>query len=298
MILSSTSNDSATPRDLASLYRLVDARISQMSPQFHQVARYFVDNSDEVALAPVRVLAGHIGVHPSTIVRFAKYMNYGGFKEMQLVFKAEMYSRAQGVNSRISRLDQRLATRGKHKTDDGARNIIAAEITSLQTLLDDLSIGDLEQAVKLIAAARIIWIVCDLDGLAVGQHLTRMLTLLPRDARLLEGGSARAAEASRLIKAGDVVVAIELSPERVSERLPEVEAALKSRCKLIVVASDPRPYDGKYVTFHTSTNNTLPAPTLAGPMTLVHILGLQVANRTNPGRFRLPEVAQFDPLSW
>jgi DNA-binding MurR/RpiR family transcriptional regulator len=294
----STSKNSTAPRDLAAFHKRVEARYAQMSPQFHQVARYFVDNSDEVALAPVRVLAVHIGVHSSTIVRFAKYMNYQGFKELQLVFKAEMYSRAQGVNSRISRLDHKLASRGKHKTDDGVRNIIAAEITSLQNLLENLSISDLEQAVKLIASARIVWVICDLDGMPIGQHLTRMLSLLPRDARLLEGSSMRSAEVMRLVKASDVVVAIELSSESASAPMPEIKAALKIGCKLIVIASDPRPPEGGHVTLHASTNNTPPAPTLAGPMTLVHILGLQVANRTSPSRFRLPEVAQFDPLGW
>ena len=294
----STTQRSTAPRDLAGLNDLIHARMPQMSPQFHQVARYFIDNSDEVALAPVRVLASHIGVHPSTIVRFAKYMDYEGFKEMQLVFKAEMYGRAQGINSRISRLDQRLAAEGKNKTDEGARSIIAAEITNLRTLLEDLPTGDFEQAVKVLAAARIVWVVCDLEGLAVGQHLTRMLTLLPRDARLIESGSPRAGEAIQLLKAGDVVVAIEIARERAAEPLPEIAVAVRNRCKLIIIASEPRPGGADRLSFHTPTNNTLPAPSLAAPMTLAHILGLQVANRTNPSRFRIPEMAQFDPLGW
>jgi DNA-binding MurR/RpiR family transcriptional regulator len=286
------------PRDLPNLIKHIDARLGQMSPQFHQVARYFIDNSDEVALAPVRVLAGHIGVHPSTIVRFAKYMSYDGFKEMQLIFKAGMYAKAQGMNSRISRLDQQLAAQGKHKSNDGARNIIASEITSLQTLLEKLSMDDLDRAVKLVAGARVVWVVSSLDGMAVGAHLTRMLTLLPRDARLLEAGSARSAEAIQLAKAGDVVIAIEIAHERSADVLAEIAVALRANCKLIVIGPDPRPRGDGHIALQTSSNNTLPVPTLAGPLTLVHILGMQVANRTNPSRFQLPDMAQFDPLGW
>ena len=293
-----TTLRSTSPRDLPGLLKHTDDRLAQLSPQFQQVARYFIDNSDEVALAPVRVLAGHIGVHPSTIVRFAKHMGYDGFKEMQLIFKAGMYAKAQGLNSRISRLDQQLAARGNQKSSDGVRNIIAAEITSLQTLLERLSMEELERAVKLLVAARIVWVVCGLDGMAVGAHLTRMLTLVPRDARLLEAGSARSAEAIHLARAGDVIVFIEISHERSDETLAEIAVALRANCKLIVIGPDPRPREDGHVTLQASTNSTQPVPTLAGPLTLVHILGMQVANRTNPSRFQLPDMAQFDPLGW
>jgi DNA-binding MurR/RpiR family transcriptional regulator len=290
--------DSSVPHDLPTLLKLIDSKELELSHQFHQVARYMVANPDEVALAPVRVLAGHIGAHPSTIVRFAKALNYKGFKEMQLVFKSGVYSRAQGTNSKVSRLDGELARRGKSNVDDEARNVVAGEITILEKLLEGLSTRDLEHAVKMIVGARVVWILSDLDAFAVGWQFARILNRLSCEARHLEAATPRAQEQMRMAKASDVIVAISLAPDRAKHGFPEVDIAIDIGCRSITISNGARIREQTDVSFVLPSTDAQPTPSLSSSLTFVHVLGRHVAALVSPERLRTTQFAGFDPLGW
>ena len=65
-----------------------------LSPRLQQVAKYVLDNPNDMALQTLAVIADRCHVQPSTIVRFAKTFGYDGASQMQELFRDEMLDAA------------------------------------------------------------------------------------------------------------------------------------------------------------------------------------------------------------
>ena len=76
------------------LTRAVQARFDALSRGYQQIARYLIQNPNEVAIQSVSVVAERCGVHASSLVRFAQSFGYSGFKELQAIFHARLATAA------------------------------------------------------------------------------------------------------------------------------------------------------------------------------------------------------------
>ncbi|MFC7551465.1 MurR/RpiR family transcriptional regulator [Pseudoroseomonas wenyumeiae] len=193
---------------MPNLLALLEQRGPGLSPQFQRIAQYCAANPDEVALAPLRVLAGHVQAHPSALVRLAKSLGYDGFREMQRVFKAAVFDRARGVTSRTSLLHRALSPRGTGA--DPARAVVAHEMAGLQTMLERLPAAELEAATARLVAARLVWIGADEPGRAVAWHLRWLLTRRQRPVVLLDAAPEVARRQLATASAEDAVVLVSL----------------------------------------------------------------------------------------
>ena len=63
-----------------------------LSGRLQQIAEFVLDHPTDVALGTVAEVAQRSGVPPSAIVRFAHALGFGGFTEMQQVFRSRLGS--------------------------------------------------------------------------------------------------------------------------------------------------------------------------------------------------------------
>ena len=77
-------------RDYEALRAALVARQGSLSRRLSQVARYFLNNPEEVAISTMVRLADQAGVPPATITRFAKELGFAGFAELQSVFRERL----------------------------------------------------------------------------------------------------------------------------------------------------------------------------------------------------------------
>ena len=82
------------PKDLEGLRAEIVRRYDELSPRLQQVAKYVLDNPNDMALQTLAVIADRCHVQPSTIVRFAKTFGYDGASQMQELFRDEMLDAA------------------------------------------------------------------------------------------------------------------------------------------------------------------------------------------------------------
>jgi DNA-binding MurR/RpiR family transcriptional regulator len=61
-----------------------------LSGRLQQIAEFVLDHPTDVALGTVAEIAERSGVPPSAIVRFAHALGFGGFTEMQQVFRTRL----------------------------------------------------------------------------------------------------------------------------------------------------------------------------------------------------------------
>src|ERR1700728_5067784 len=86
---------SQTPRAPASAEDLRAAileRYDGLSKRLQQIARYVLDEPNELALETLAVIAERIGVQPSAIVRFAQSFGFDGATQMQRLFRDGLLS--------------------------------------------------------------------------------------------------------------------------------------------------------------------------------------------------------------
>jgi hypothetical protein len=285
------SPDKSVPPDtLPGLLALLEQRGPSLSPQFGRIAQYCAANPDEVALAPLRVLAGHVRAHPSALVRLAKSLGYDGFREMQRVFKAAVFDRARGVTSRTSLLHRALTPRGTGA--DPARAVVAHEMAGLQTMLERLPTAELEAATARLAAARLVWIGADEPGRAVAWHLHWLLTRRQRPVVMLDAAPEVARRQLATASAEDAVVLVALDTAGGWQGGSLAGAAGQAGCATLLLGGwETPPPDSLCFPLPPPAAGQLPA--LSPALALANILAAPPMRPADTTPF-----ADFDPLGW
>ena len=67
-------------------------RYDGLSKRLKQVARYVLDEPNELALETLAVIAARCGVQPSAIVRFAQSFGFSGASQLQRLFRDGLIS--------------------------------------------------------------------------------------------------------------------------------------------------------------------------------------------------------------
>src|SRR6188474_3835578 len=94
--------DSATTYD--ELKDAINRVYPDMSKQLQRIARYALEKPHDLALGTVAAAAEATEVQPSAMIRFANALGYGGFSEMQQVFRGHLVERSASYRERIDQL--------------------------------------------------------------------------------------------------------------------------------------------------------------------------------------------------
>jgi DNA-binding MurR/RpiR family transcriptional regulator len=177
-----------------------------MSKQLQRIARFALEQPDELALGTVAALAQANEVQPSAMIRFANSLGYSGFSETQQVFRGHLLRRSDSYRERIQQMRRRQA--------DGARaptgvlhQLIGESVAELGQLEEKILAADLKAAVKLMAAAPRIHVLAQRRAFPVAAYLAYALSQLELRTHLLDGSGGMLRESLRSIAPGDVLIA-------------------------------------------------------------------------------------------
>jgi DNA-binding MurR/RpiR family transcriptional regulator len=233
----SAKHPSARSASATDKYEELRSAIARRYPEFSDrlklIAEFALDHPTEMALGTVAEVAGRAKVQPSAIVRFAHAMGYGGFSEIQQVFRSRLVaSVAPTYKERIAglRRDGRFLDAS---TPHGVLARFTSEgMVSLDSLQHATSEKDLARAISLIGAAETIYVLGLGGSFPVALHLTYVLRKLGRRVALLDGLGSAIEEQAVAAKPSDALIAISfkgynrdtarLFPELVSRGLPAV----------------------------------------------------------------------------
>ncbi len=170
----------------------------RLSPRLKQVAKYALDNPNDMALQTLAVIADRCNVQPSTIVRFAKTFGYDGASQMQKLFRDEMLTQPPSPSyaERIRQFNRRAGANGSVAPHDVMREFADSNILALEHLKDSLRKADLERAVDLIRAANAVYIVGLRRSFPVASYLAYALRHVDKRAYLLDGVAGMLTEQS------------------------------------------------------------------------------------------------------
>jgi DNA-binding MurR/RpiR family transcriptional regulator len=144
------------------------------------------------------------------MVRFAQTLGYGGFSELQQVFRTRLRDRWPDYDERLQSLrDAAMAEGGAATLLNG---FVEASITSLSRLRETVSAADLEQAAEVLAKAQTLYLLGQRRAFAIASYMSYALGKLGLRAVLLDNAGGMLAEQSNLVRPGDALVVISFTP--------------------------------------------------------------------------------------
>src|SRR5690349_310778 len=94
------------PRDFESLRSIIIERKNAMPKRLAQVAAFALNNPDEIAFGTTASIAAASDVQPSTLVRLSHHLGYGGFSDLQSIFRERLRDRTLSYEERLVTLEQ------------------------------------------------------------------------------------------------------------------------------------------------------------------------------------------------
>ena len=213
----------------------IGRRFPALSRQLQTIARFALERPQDVALDTVAVAATKAQVQPSAMVRFAQALGYGGYSDMQRIFRDRLVQRSAGYRDRIASL-RRTHPPAQSRPKAVLHDFVADSIAHLSHLEEHVAPARLESAVKLLARANHIHILAQRRAFPVACYLAYAIAQLELPVSLLDGVGGMLREQARALKAGDVLVAV--SFRNYSPEVIELAAECFRRSITVIVITD------------------------------------------------------------
>jgi DNA-binding MurR/RpiR family transcriptional regulator len=215
------------------LRREIARQHASFSDRLRVIAEFALEHPTEMALGTVAEVAQRAMVQPSAIVRFANALGYGGFTEMQQVFRSRLVaSVAPSYKERIAGLRRD----GRFQDANNPQAILARfaseGMVSLESLQDRVQEKDLTHAIEILGAAKTIYVLGLGGSFPVAAHLTYVLRKIGRRVFILDGLGSALSDQAAAATPTDALVAIsfrtynpdtaKLFPELVARGVPTI----------------------------------------------------------------------------
>jgi DNA-binding MurR/RpiR family transcriptional regulator len=251
-------------------------RHRSMSGRLQQIAEFVLDHPTEVALGTVAEVAGRSGVPPSAIVRFAHALGFGGYTQMQQVFRSRLVAGvAPSYKARLARMKHEEKSVLGRKPAAVLGRFVAEAQSALVALSQSAHARELEVATAILAKARDIYLLGLGGSFPVATHLAYVLRKLGRRVVLLDGIGGSIREQSHPATSEDALVAISfrnyypdtarLFPELVARRVPAISITDSLLSPIV---------EGATVVFEIQDMPEPALRTLVAPMCLVQALAI------------------------
>jgi DNA-binding MurR/RpiR family transcriptional regulator len=173
----------APARDFEALRADLAARSGRLSRRMAQVAQYFLNHPEEVAVTTLVRLADQAQVPPATISRFAKELGFAGFAELQLVFRERL------LGPRLpyaERLKPGGAAAGLDQPGQIFESFVQAAVQSLLRIEEALDRIALAAFVEALARREVVHVAAARGAFGLGAYMVFGLASIGRRAHLID----------------------------------------------------------------------------------------------------------------
>ncbi|MFZ1346384.1 MAG: MurR/RpiR family transcriptional regulator [Tabrizicola sp.] len=206
--------DPTPPRDFEALRAALVARSDRLSKRLSQVAQFFLNHPEEVAVSTLVRLADLAAVPPATITRFAKELGFQGFSDLQLVFRERL------LGPRLP-YAERVAGAGDSDLDQPGTvfgSFIQAAVQSLLRIEEALDRDQLAACVELLATTDVVHVAAARGAFGLGAYMVYGLGSIGRRAQLIDNIGAMRGMQVAAMGPGDTLLAMtfdDYTPETV-----------------------------------------------------------------------------------
>jgi DNA-binding MurR/RpiR family transcriptional regulator len=213
-------------------------RYDGLSKRLQQVARYVLDEPNELALETLAVIAERCGVQPSAIVRFAQSFGFSGASQMQRLFRDGLISAnaSLGYGERVRRFSETVS---RTAAGDGLLSeFIDGNVLALQNLNETVSEAEMRAAVDLIAAAATVHVAGFRRAFPISSYLAYSLQQLGKHVQFIDGVGGLARPQANAMDRHDLLIAVSFRPYA-PETVELVDIATHKKARILSI-SDSR----------------------------------------------------------
>lgn len=207
---------------------VLSASLDEMSKRQRAVADYILEHGGGASHETAASLAAHAGVSESTVVRFAVFMGYDGYPEMQKALRSSLRKRMTTVE-RIEDVNERV------RESDIIDGVLDGDTEMLLAAKEELDRDAFERAVDMLMGAGKVYVVGMRSSAVLAQFMNHYLRLLLDNVILVcPSGGSEVYEYLVNIAPGDAVFAISY-PRYSSGTIRAVEFARRNGAGVIVL---------------------------------------------------------------
>ncbi|MDR7150681.1 DNA-binding MurR/RpiR family transcriptional regulator [Hydrogenophaga palleronii] len=182
----------------------VSEAFPRLSKQQQQIARFVLENPDDLALGTVATVAEATAVQPSALIRFANTLGFAGFTDMQQLFRARLLDRVGTYRDRIESIRR---SNGSGAPEAGVlHQFVSNGMADLGTLEDNVKPAELNEAAGLISRARRVQVLAQRRAFPVACYLAYALSQLDIKAQLMDGVGGMLADTLRQMEPGELLL--------------------------------------------------------------------------------------------
>lgn len=199
------------------------ARAGTLSRRLAQVAQYFLNHPEEVAINTLIRLAEQAQVPPATITRFVKELGFGGFADLQAVFRERLLGPRLPYAARLAAPAPQAdgAAFGDSDLDRPGQvfgGFVEAAVQSLFRIEEALDRAELDAFVGVLAASEVIHVAAARGAFGLGAYTVFGLASIGKRAHLVDNLGAMRAEQVAAIGPGETLLVMtfdDYTPETV-----------------------------------------------------------------------------------
>lgn len=189
----------APARDYEELVAGLVARQATLSKRHAQLARYVLNHPEDVAISTVVRLAAQAGVPPATVTRFAQELGYGGFPDLQRVFRERLLGPRAAYADRLTGLRE---APGAPELDDAGLDdpgqvfdaLVQAAMGSLLRIEQSLDRPEMAAVVEALARCEAVHVAAARGAFGIGAYAVYGLAQVGKRAHLVDNLGAMRAE--------------------------------------------------------------------------------------------------------
>ncbi|WP_078408865.1 MurR/RpiR family transcriptional regulator [Priestia abyssalis] len=182
------------------VYQHIASSIGQMSKSHVRIAKYILENQNTVPFLTVEKLAKIIGVSDATIVRFATFLGYSGYVELQQYLQ-------NSVQQQLTTSERLKLSDKVYRKEAGVYDIFQNDIENIKLTMEKLDIDNFHKSIEHLLKARRVYIVAHRSAMSLAVFLQYYLNMILDHVELIHSVETLSEKWYGLDKE-DVVIAI------------------------------------------------------------------------------------------
>jgi len=249
------------------LIKVIQKEYNKMSKGHKLIAEYITKHYDTAAFMTAADLGNKVGVSESTVVRFANFLGYEGYRELQKELQELIKSKLTTVQ-RIS-----MSTTDFMGYENILKEVVKKDISNIENILDEIDFNVFREAIKVILQSNHVYILGLRSSSFLAGYLGFYLNFLLDNVKVISVGPNDVFEQLLKLTSNDVIIGI--SYPRYSNRTLEALDYAKSRGAKIISITDslisPINQYSDYVLLASSDILSF-VDSLVAPMSLINAL--------------------------
>ncbi|MCY6381792.1 MurR/RpiR family transcriptional regulator [Hoeflea prorocentri] len=228
--------------DYASLVETLMVRQKSLPKRLNQIAQFFLNNPEDVAIYNIVGLSKLAGVPAANITRFAKELGFAGFADLQDVFRQRLVGPRMTYADRIKALGDARIKSGENELDlEQPRAIfdtfVQTAVDSLLRLREDVDDGALQSFVDAMADCEAIHICAARGAFGIGAYSFYGLAKVGKPVHLIDNLGAMRVEQVRAIRKNDAVLLLTFD-DYTAETVDVAEMAAERQIPVLAITDN------------------------------------------------------------